>query len=111
MSAWAVGGSFSSDGRLLAVQVSAAVTDGYANANRLAVIDIGSGRLTAVAGTTISTEVAMSFGWQPVSDQLLVIVEGSSTVVHVACWQPGDTRLSIEAARIPSGTSLVLGNP
>jgi len=75
------------------------------------VIDIGSGRLTAVAGTTISTEVAMSFGWQPVSDQLLVIVEGSSTVVHVACWQPGDTRLSIEAARIPSGTSLVLGNP
>ena len=108
---WAVGGTFSSDGRLLAVQVSAAVTpDGYAAANRLEVIDIASQHLTAVPGTTISSRVGLSFGWQPGRDRLLAAVAGASIVVHVASWQPGDSYLSIQAARIPRGTVLVLGD-
>jgi len=108
---WAVGGTFSSDGRLLAVQVSAAVMpDGYAAANRLEVIDIASQRLTAVPGTTISSRVGLSFGWQPGRDRLLAAVEEASAVVDVASWQPGDSYLSIQAARIPRGTALVLGD-
>ena len=105
---WAVGGTFSPDGRLLAVQVSAAVTpDGYAAANRLEVIDLASHRMTAVPGTTISSRVGLSFGWQPGRDRLLAAVAGTSTV---ASWQPGDRYLSIQAARIPLGTALVLGD-
>jgi hypothetical protein len=110
MGASAESATFNSDGSLLAVQVTTAVQpDGFAAATRLEAINTGSGHVTALPGTTISSLIAVSFGWQPGSDRLLAAVARPFGVVQVASWQPGGAQLSVQAMRLPTGTSPVLG--
>ena len=108
---WAVAGSFSSDQRLLAVQVTAdPQPDGSAAATRLEVIDIATGRATVLPGTTVNSLIGISFGWQPDSDRLLAALALPSGFAELASWQPGDTHLSIQTLRLPAGTAPVLGD-
>lgn len=109
--AWAVAGSFSADERLLAVQVTADLQpDGSAAATRLEVINTATGQATALPGTTVNSMIGITFGWQAGSDRLLAALALPSSFVELASWQPGDTHLSIQAVRLPAGTSPVLGD-
>jgi hypothetical protein len=109
--AWAVAGTFSSDGRLLAVQVTTQVQpDGSAATTRLEVINTVTGRLTVLPGTTINSLIGVSFGWQAGSDRLLAALALPSGAAELASWQPGDAHLSIQAVRLPTGTTPVLGD-
>lgn len=109
--AWAVAGTFSTDGRLLAVQVTTHLQrDGSAAATRLDVINTVTGQLTVLPGTTVNSLIGESFGWQAASDRLVAALELPSGFVELASWQPGDMRLSVQAVRLPAGTSPVLGD-
>jgi hypothetical protein len=109
--AWAVAGTFSADGRLLALQVTTDVRqDGSAAATRLEVINTASGHVTVLPGTTINALIGVRFGWQASSERLLAAIALPSGLVELATWQPGDTRLPIQAVRLPAGTSPVLGD-
>lgn len=109
--AWAVAGTFSADGRLLALQVTTDVQrDGSAAATRLEVINTASGRVTVLPGTTINALIGVRFGWQASSDRLLAAIALPSGLAELASWQPGDTRLSVQAVRLPTGTAPVLGD-
>jgi hypothetical protein len=105
-------GTFSSDGRFLALLLSAgAAPDGAAVLTRIAVIDIASRRLLAVPGTTLSGAAAggLSFGWQASGHQLIAVLPRPGQTIQVASWQPGWARLRVATARIPRGASPVLG--
>jgi len=77
-------------------------------ANRLAVADVASGRLTAVPGTTIGSGIGVDFGWQAGSDRLVADV-GLQDAWQVAEWRPGDTRLHVAITRAPADTWPVVG--
>lgn len=105
-------GTFSSDGRFLALTLSAgAAPDRASLLTRIGVIDIGSRRLLPVPGTTLSGVVAprLSFGWQARSHRLIAVLPRSGDTIQVASWQPGGAHLLVATARIPPGTSAVLG--
>ena len=105
-----VSGTFNSTGRLLAAQaVAATKPDGETAAWRLEVINSVSGHVTALPGTMISAQAVLTFGWDGGTDQLLATVASRSAVLQLAYWQPGDAHLSIETARIPARSSLVIG--
>jgi hypothetical protein len=109
--AWAVAGTFSADGRLLAVQVTTDVQrDGSAAATRLEVINTATGQATVLPGSKINSLIGVGFGWQAGSDRLLAAIALPSGLIELASWQPGDTQLSIQAVRLPAGTSPVLGD-
>jgi hypothetical protein len=109
--AWAVAGTFSSDGRLLAVQVTTRLRrDGSAAATRLEVINTATGRLTVVPGTTVSSMIGVSFGWQAGRDRLLAALALPSGSVELASWHPGAARMSLQTLRLPAGASPVLGD-
>lgn len=109
--AWAVAGTFSADGRLLALQVTTDVQrDGSAAATRLEVINTASGHVTVLPGTTVDSLIGVRFGWQASSDRLVAALALPSGLVELASWQPGATRLSIQAVRLPAGTAPVLGD-
>jgi len=109
--AWAVAGTFSSDGRLLAVQVTTDLQrDGSAAATRIDVINTVTGQLIALPGTTVNSLIGVSFGWQAGSDRLLAALALPSGFVDLVSWRPGDTHLSIQAVRLPPGTTPVLGD-
>ena len=109
--AWAIYGTFSSDGRLLAVQVTTDVQpDGSAAATRIDVINTVTGQLTALPGSTVNSLIGVTFGWQAGSDRLLAALALPSGVVQLASWRPGDRHLSIQAVRLPAGTAPVLGD-
>lgn len=108
---WADAGTFSSDGRLLAIQVSTDVQrDGSAAATQIDVIDTATGRLTVVPGTKLNSLIGIRFGWQAGSDRLLAALALPSSYIQLASWQPGDTHLSVAAVRLPLGTAPVLGD-
>jgi hypothetical protein len=103
--AW-IGGAFSPDGRLLALQVTARVTaDGRAAATRLMVATVASGRITAVPGTTVGSRNGVAFGWQAGSHRLIADVAADSAPPQpewqIAVWRPGDAWLSTALARTP----------
>ncbi len=108
---WADVGTFSSDGRLLAVQVASAVqSNGYAAATRLQVIELASGKVTVLPGATIGSQIAVSFGWQAGADLLKAALVRPSGLVQVASWQPGDKHLAVQVLSLPNGTWPVLGD-
>jgi hypothetical protein len=105
-------GTFSFDGRFLALLLGAgAAPDGAPVLMRMGVIDIGSRRLLPVPGTTLSgvVEPRLSFGWQARSHWLIAVLLRSGDTIQVASWQPGGAHLLVATARIPRGTSAVLG--
>lgn len=109
--AWAVAGTFSSDGRLLAVQVTTDLQrDGSAAATRLEVIDTVTGRATVLPGTKVSSLIGISFGWQAGGDRLLAALELPSGLAELASWRPGATHMSTQVVLLPPGTSPVLGD-
>lgn len=107
---WAYNGTFSSDGRLLAVQLSAGITpDGRATQERIGVIDLASRHLTIILGSTVSVDKSLNFGWQPGSHRLVVALPASRNSIQVAYWQPGNAHLLVATTQIPPGMSPVLG--
>lgn len=109
--AWADSGTFSPTGRLLALQVSTDVQrDGSAAATRLEVIDTVTGQVTALPGTTISSQIGLSFGWQPGTDRLVAAIAQPSGLAQLAIWQPGYADPLVRVLRLPSQTSPVLGD-
>lgn len=109
--AWADSGTFSPTGRLLALQVSTDVQrDGSAAATELEVIDTVTGQVTALPGTTISSQIGLSFGWQPGTDRLVAAIAQPSGLAQLAIWQPGAPDALIRVLRLPSQTSPVLGD-
>lgn len=108
---WAQRGTFSSDGRLLAIGVSTTIQrNGSAATTSLEVITMASRHLTVLPGAKISSLIGVDFGWQPGSDRLVAAIAQGPGVIQVASWQPGEARLSIQDLRLPSGTSPVLGD-
>jgi hypothetical protein len=105
-------GTFSADGRFLALQLNAGVApDGEPVLVRIAVIDMRTRRLLAVPGSTLSWDVEkqLSFGWQATGHRLIAVLPRSGATIQAASWQPGATHLWVANARIPRGTSAVLG--
>jgi hypothetical protein len=98
-------GAFSPDGRLLALLVGAGVTaDGRTATNQLMVAAIASGRAAAVPGTTVGGAIAVNFGWQPGSRQLIADVTAGTQGQpqwQIGVWQPGAARLTTALARVP----------
>ena len=102
-------GTFSSDGRFLAFLLSAAGPPDAA-LTRIAVIDTARRRLLAVPGTTLRGAAGrLSFGWQASGHRLIAVLPRPGQTIQVASWQPGWAHLLVAAARIPRGTSAVLG--
>ena len=103
----AAGGAFSPSGGYLALQVSSG--DDGALAMRLEVASVTSGRLTAVPGTSVSSDALVGFGW-PASGDSLVAEFVFATKVQLASWHPGATRLSVAVIRPgPDQAQLVVG--
>lgn len=101
---------FSPDGRFLAVEVSFSTeaNDG-GQAVQLELMSTVSGRLTAVLGTSLSSDALISFGW-PASSDSLVAELSFTTKVQLMSWRPGTARLAIAALRPrQSPASLVIG--
>jgi len=92
----ASGGAFSPSGSLLALQLSSG--DDGALAMRLEVASVTSGRLTAVPGTSVSSDALVGFGW-PASGDSLVAEFIFATKVQLASWHPGATRLAVAVIR------------
>jgi len=105
----AYAGAFSTDGRLLALQVTARVgASGRVEATRLVVADVAGGRLTAVPGTTIGAGIGVDFGWQAGSGRL-VADAALQNAWQVAVWRPGGARLYVAVTRAPAGSWPVAG--
>lgn len=103
----ATDGAFSPSGNLLALQLSSG--DDGALAMRLEVASVTSGRLTAVPGTSVSSDALVGFGW-PASTDSLVAEFIFATKVQLASWHPGATRLAVAAIRPGQDqASLVIG--
>jgi hypothetical protein len=108
---WADSGTFSATGNLLALQVSTAVQrDGSAAATRLEVIDTATGQVTSLPGTTLSSQIGVSFGWQPGTESLVAAIAQPSGFAQLAVWQPGYTDVLIRPLRLPGQSSPVLGD-
>jgi len=104
-------GTFSSDGRFLAVLLSAGAAEQFGVQARIAVIDIARRRLLAIPGTALSGDAAqrLSFGWQASGHRLIAVLPRPGQTIQIASWQPRWARLWVATARIPRGASAVLG--
>jgi hypothetical protein len=103
----AASGAFSPTGNYLALQVSSGDYD--AQAMRLEVASVTSGRLTAMPGTLVSSDALVGFGW-PIGGDNLVAEFFFATKVQLASWQPGASRLALAVIRPRQDqSSLVLG--
>jgi hypothetical protein len=92
-------GTFSPDGRLLALLVTTrGPAAGRTAAFRLIVATLATGRITAVPGTTVIGMAGVAFGWQPGSHQLIADVSVGDRW-QIAVWRPGQTRLTTALAR------------
>src|SRR6185437_5071007 len=106
----AASGSFSPDGRLLALQVSYSTgSAGGSLAMKLEVASVASGRLTPVQGTWASSDALVGFGW-PAADDSLVAELGFTTKVQLTAWHHGQARLAVVAlSPREAATALVTG--
>ena len=105
-------GTFSADGRLLAVAMSTSATPGGEVAlARLGVIDTISGRLTILPGSSVRavTEEILSFGWLADGHRLVAILGTLGGPVQIAAWRPGDSRPQVARVVPPPGLWPVLG--
>ena len=104
----AASGAFSPDGRLLALQVSSG-GDGGELATQLQVAAVTSGRLTAVPGTSASSDALVGFGWPAAGDSLVAEFR-FTTKVQLASWHPGTSRPAVTVVQPGrSQASLILG--
>jgi len=104
---FAASAAFSPTGDLLALQVM--TDDGSETSVQLEVASVGSGRLTALPGTTISGDTVVDFGW-PTSGDSLVSEFIFPATVQLTAWHPGAPGLAEAVVR--SGqeqASLVVG--
>jgi hypothetical protein len=109
---WAYNGTYTADGRYLALQLSTSRTSyGMALWTQVAVIDTATGHLTVLAGTAESPNARnqWQFGWQAGSDELVIAMPGRQDRFQIATWRPGQARLRVAATRIPRGMYPVLG--
>jgi hypothetical protein len=100
----AVNGTFSDDGRLLAVQ---------SPGRDIEVFDTASRTLTAIPGTALRTADWQNFGWQAGSHRLVITAgpNNQPEPAQLAYWQPGDTRLRIATIHnLTEITNLQTGN-
>jgi hypothetical protein len=95
-------GTFTDDGRLLAVMLPSGATVVY---------DIQRQDLTMIPGTILANDVATSFGWLDGSHRLVIEAtpdKGSSARTQIAYWQPGDSRLRVATFySFPGASSIV----
>jgi hypothetical protein len=106
----AASGTFSPDGRFLALQVSFGNSgDGGELATQLEVAPAGGSRLTIVPGTGTSSDALVGFGW-PASGDSLVVEFSFTTKTQLASWDPGALRPAVAVVRPgASQASLILG--
>jgi hypothetical protein len=106
----AASGTFSPDGRFLALQVSFGnAGDGGELATQLEVAPAGGGRLTVVPGTWASSDALVGFGW-PATGDSLVVEFTFTTKTQLASWDPGASRPAVTVIRPgPGQASLILG--
>jgi hypothetical protein len=103
----AASGAFSPDGQYLAIEAS--FYDSGSLSAQLDVATVATGRLTAVPGTSVSSDALVGFGW-PTADDSLVAELSFTTTVQVASWRPGAADLAVVAIRPGSASSaLVVG--
>jgi hypothetical protein len=108
----AFGGTFSADGRLLAIAMSTSASPrGKVALARLAVIDTISGRLTILPGTSVRavTIDVLSFGWLAGSHRLVATLGHLDGPVQIASWRPGDPHLRVARLVPPPGMWPVVG--
>ncbi|HEX3493687.1 MAG TPA: hypothetical protein VHU92_30395 [Streptosporangiaceae bacterium] len=103
-------GTFSPDGRLLALQVSYSTgSAGGSLAIQLVVASVTSGRMTPVQGTWASSDALVGFGW-PADGDSLVAELGFTTKVQLTAWRPGVSRLAVVAlSPREAATAIVTG--
>lgn len=95
----AVRGSFSPDGKLLALALSFSDGgDGGGIAMQLEVASMPGGHLSVVPQTWASSDALTGFGW-PAADDSLVTELSFVTKVQVASWYPGATELAVVDVR------------
>jgi hypothetical protein len=100
-------GSFSPNGRFLALQLTSAA-DG-ALATQLDVASVGSGQLTRVPGTWVSSDALAGFGWPDNGDSLIAEFNFESTM-QLTSWHPGASELSLAVIKPgPTQASLIIG--
>lgn len=90
-------GSFSPDGRMLALELSLSFGDGGdggAIAMQLAVASVPGGRLAVVPETWASSDALTGFGWPAAGDNLVTKLS-FVTKVQVASWYPGGSELAV----------------
>lgn len=90
-------GTFSDDGKLLAVTLPSGA---------MGVYDTQSRALTVILGTILASDVAMTFGWLNGSHRLVIAAapgNSNSDRTQIAYWQPGDARLKLATISIPGG--------
>ncbi len=92
----AASAAFSPDGQFLAVEAS--FYDGGSLAAQLDVATMGTGRLTAVPESWVSSDALLGFGW-PTDGDSLVAELSFTTKVQVASWRPGAAGLAVAAIR------------
>jgi hypothetical protein len=103
----AANAAFSPSGAFLALQLSYGL-DG-ALAMRLDVASVAVGRLTAVPGTSVSSDALFSFGW-PSSGDSLVAEFNFMPIMQLASWHPGASRLAVTVIQPgPTEASLIVG--
>ncbi|HTU74316.1 MAG TPA: hypothetical protein VMG38_12435 [Trebonia sp.] len=103
-------GTFSPDGRFLALQVSFGNSgDGGELSTQLEVAPAGGSRLTIVPGTGASSDALVGFGWPAGADSLVVELS-FTTKTQLASWDPGASHPAVaDIRRGGSQPSLVLG--
>jgi hypothetical protein len=103
-------GTFSPDGRYLALQVSFGNSgDGGEMATQLEIAPAAGGRLTVMPGTWASSDALVGFGW-PASGDSLVVELSFTTKTQLASWDPGASRPAVTVIRPgPGQAPLILG--
>ena len=90
----ALNGTFSDDGRLLAVQLPS---------RELAVFDTDTRTLTPIPGTALSSAESLRFNWQNGGYRLIITAgpHNQPGPLQLAYWQPGNARLKVATIRDP----------
>jgi hypothetical protein len=103
----AASGAFSPAGQFLAVEAS--FYDGGSLAAQLDVVSLGTGQLTAVPSTWVSSDALVGFGWPNGGDSLVAELSFTTTI-QVTSWRPGAADLAVAALRPGrDSASLVVG--
>ncbi len=103
-------GAFSPSGGFLALQVNLSPNaDSGAGPTQLEVAAAGTGRLTAVPDSSVSSDALDGFGWPGGSDSLVAELR-FTTKVQVASWRPGGSRPAIAVIRSArNSAALIVG--